>query len=81
LPWRPSACRGAATRSAIPRPTHPPIGRCSSRHDPPDYGSLSATLAECRELDLNVAAAMLRHGNYDYFGQTIVWDPSIAQPD
>ena len=28
--------------------------------------------------DLNVAATLLRHGNYDYVTNSVVWDPGIA---
>ena len=46
---------------------------------PIDYGSQGATLADAQALDLNVAATLLRHGNYDYFDQAIVWDPAISE--
>ncbi len=31
--------------------------------------------------DPNVAATLLRHGNYDYVTNTVVWDPAIADHD
>ena len=45
---------------------------------PIDYSSQGASLSESQALDLNVAATLLRHGNYDYFHRAIVWDPAIA---
>jgi hypothetical protein len=31
--------------------------------------------------DTNVAATLLRHGNYDYVTNSVVWDPAIANHD
>jgi PKD repeat protein len=31
-----------------------------------------------QKVDLNVAATLLRHGNYDFFNHAIVWDGAIA---
>ena len=45
---------------------------------PIDYSSQGASLSESQALDLNVAATLLRHGNYDYFHRSMVWDPAIA---
>ena len=45
---------------------------------PIDYSSQAATLAGAQALDLNVAATLLRHGNYDYFHNAVTWDPTIA---
>lgn len=47
--------------------------------DPIDYGSQGDSLTDAQALDLNVAATILRHGNYDYFNQAVVWDPAIPQ--
>lgn len=46
---------------------------------PIDYGSQGSTLADSQALDLNVAATMIRHGNYDYFNRNIRWDDTITQ--
>jgi hypothetical protein len=46
--------------------------------NPPDYHALPNTLEGCQELDRNVTATILRHGNWDYATQSVVWDPSIV---
>ena len=46
---------------------------------PIDYSSQGESLADAQALDQNVAATMLRHGNYDYFNRAILWDPAIPQ--
>ena len=45
--------------------------------NPPDYSALPNTLDECQQLDHNVKATILRHGNWDYATHSVVWDPSI----
>ncbi|PYJ01700.1 MAG: hypothetical protein DMF00_03995 [Verrucomicrobia bacterium] len=45
---------------------------------PPDYSGLPNTLDGCQQLDGNVEATILRHGNFDYFTNSTVWDPSIT---
>ena len=44
---------------------------------PPNYSGLPDTLDGCQQLDLNVEATILRHGNFDYFNNATVWDPTI----
>ena len=44
---------------------------------PPDYHTLPNTLDGCQQLDRNVKATILRHGNFDYVNNTVVWDPNI----
>lgn len=46
---------------------------------PPDYHTLPNTLEGCQQLDRNVRTTILRHGNFDYVNNTVVWDP--ATPD
>jgi len=46
--------------------------------NPPDYSLLPNTLDSCQQLDRNVKATMLRHGNFDYVNNTTVWDSSIS---
>jgi len=45
--------------------------------NPPDYHALPNTLEDCQQLDRNVTATILRHGNWDYVTNSVVWDPSI----
>jgi hypothetical protein len=45
---------------------------------PPDYHTLPNTLDGCQQLDRNVKATIIRHGNYDYVNNTVVWDPAIS---
>src|SRR4029079_5230906 len=45
--------------------------------NPPDYHALPSNLEDCQQLDRNVKATILRHGNWDYATQSVVWDPSI----
>src|SRR5262249_43333723 len=44
---------------------------------PPDYSGLPNTLDGCQQLDRNVKATIIRHGNYDYVNNAVVWDPNI----
>jgi Pectate lyase superfamily protein len=44
---------------------------------PPNYSALPNTVDACQQLDYNVKATILRHGNFDYFNNSTVWDPSI----
>ena len=46
---------------------------------PPNYSANGNNLTdpENQTLDLNVAATILRHGNFDYFNNTTVWDATI----
>ena len=46
--------------------------------NPPDYSGLANTLDGCQQLDRNVTATILRHGNWDYATHSTVWDPSIT---
>ena len=46
--------------------------------NPPDYRGLENTLEDCQQLDRNVTATILRHGNWDYVNNSTVWDPSIS---
>jgi hypothetical protein len=47
--------------------------------NPPDYHLFTNNLSDPdnQQLDRNVKATILRHGNFDYFNNTIVWDPAI----
>ena len=48
---------------------------------PPDYrlqASNSNPGGALQELDLNVKATLLRHGNFDYLAKTTRWDPTIS---
>lgn len=44
---------------------------------PPSYIGQYATGNGLQELDYNVKTYMIRHGNYDYKNDSIIWDPSI----
>jgi hypothetical protein len=44
---------------------------------PPNYVGLPNILEGCQQLDRNVKATILRHGNFDYFNNATVWDPTI----
>src|SRR5206468_1751987 len=46
---------------------------------PPNYSANGPNLTdpENQTLDLNVAATIIRHGNFDYFTNATVWDPTI----
>jgi Pectate lyase superfamily protein len=61
----------------------PNIGNTSYRGifgptTPPNYRSLGNTLEQCQQLDRNVKATLLRHGNYDYANNSTIWDPAIS---
>jgi hypothetical protein len=45
---------------------------------PPDYSALPNTLDGCQQLDRNVKATILRHGNWDAAHKAVVWDSSIT---
>jgi len=45
---------------------------------PPDYSQESPYNTLGTRWDPNVKATLIRHGNYDYFNQAIVWDPAIS---
>jgi hypothetical protein len=48
--------------------------------NPPDYSAKGPNLTdpENQTLDLNVSATILRHGNFDYFNNSTIWDPTIT---
>jgi Endopolygalacturonase len=46
--------------------------------DSPDYSKLPNTLDGCQQLDRNVKATILRHGNWDAAHKDVVWDASIS---
>jgi hypothetical protein len=46
--------------------------------NPPDYHALPNNLEECQQLDRNVNATILRHGNWDYVNKHVVWDDRIS---
>jgi hypothetical protein len=45
--------------------------------NPPSYVGQYATGNELQELDYNVKTSMIRHGNYDYKNDSVIWDPNI----
>jgi hypothetical protein len=45
---------------------------------PPDYHTLPNKLDDCQQLDRNVRATLIRHGNYDYVNKAVIWDPNIS---
>lgn len=63
---------------------YPNIGNCQYNGSfidattPPDYRSLPNTLDGTQQLDRNVRATLIRHGNYDYANNAVVWDPAIS---
>ena len=44
----------------------------------PAYHSLPNTLEGCQQLDRNVKATLLRHGNFDYVNNAVIWDATIS---
>ena len=46
--------------------------------NPPDYHALSSNLEDCQQLDHNVKATILRHGNWDAANKHVVWDNRIS---
>ncbi|MFL6500239.1 MAG: hypothetical protein ACJ8LL_05925, partial [Candidatus Udaeobacter sp.] len=46
--------------------------------NPPDYHALSNNLEDCQQLDRNVKATILRHGNWDRVSKNVVWDDRIS---
>ena len=60
----------------------PNIGNCSysgtfGPTTPPNYSTLPNATDSCQQLDYNVKTTILRHGNFDYYTNSTVWDPSI----
>jgi Pectate lyase superfamily protein len=45
--------------------------------NPPDYHLLPNVLELCQQWDKNVAATIIRHGNWDSVHNGVVWDPNI----
>ena len=45
---------------------------------PPAYHTLPNTLEGCQQLDRNVKATLLRHGNFDYVNNAVIWDATIS---
>jgi hypothetical protein len=45
---------------------------------PPAYTPPESFPLEYQQLDANVKNTIIRHGNYDYFTKTLIWDPGIA---
>jgi hypothetical protein len=47
--------------------------------DPPNYHLFRNVLSDPdnQKLDRNVKATILRHGNFDYFNNSTIWDPAI----
>jgi len=46
--------------------------------NPPDYSGLPNLLEGTQQLDRNVKATLLRHGNWDNVNKTVIWDQNIA---
>ena len=44
---------------------------------PPSYVGQYSTGNGLQELDYNVKTSMIRHGNYDYKNDSVIWDPNI----
>jgi hypothetical protein len=44
---------------------------------PPDHHALGNTLDQCQQLDRNVRATLIRHGNWDRVNNAVMWDPNI----
>jgi hypothetical protein len=44
---------------------------------PPDYHLLPNTLPEVQQLDRDVRATILRHGNWSYADNAVIWDANI----
>jgi hypothetical protein len=44
---------------------------------PPSYIGQYSTGNGLQELDYNVKTSMIRHGNYDYKNDSVIWDPNI----
>ena len=42
---------------------------------PPNYGPIELLPGGYQELDYNVKSTIIRHGNYDYYTRTQIWDP------
>ena len=45
---------------------------------PPDYTPFESLPSGYQALDLNVKTTLIRHGNYDYFTRSQLWDPNIS---
>ena len=62
--------------TALYGPQNPPDYRASTYGD--TVGGLNSPFTGYPKLDYNVKNTILRHGNYDFFNKSIVWDSSIA---
>jgi hypothetical protein len=60
----------------IGNPSH--NGKFLGPTTPPNYQGLSNTLDGTQQLDRNVRATLIRHGNYDYANKAVIWDPNIS---
>jgi hypothetical protein len=49
--------------------------------NPPNYVNQAASGNGLQEFDLNVAATMIRHGNYDFYNKSLEWDSTITNHD
>ncbi len=45
---------------------------------PPAYNPVESFPSGYQQLDYNVKNTIIRHGNYNYFTKTLIWDPDIA---
>lgn len=63
-----NASYGGGTEGTTIGPTTPPNYQASPNH-----------LTDAQALDLNVKATLLRHGNFDYANNKVLWDPAIAE--
>lgn len=45
---------------------------------PPAYLPADVFPGGYQQLDLNIKNTIIRHGNYDYFTKTLIWDPNIS---
>jgi Predicted solute binding protein len=75
-------CGNPAYESCVYELGYPNIGNESytgtwGPTNPPDYHTLPNVLEGCQQLDLNVAATIIRHGNWDSVHNGVVWDPNI----
>ena len=65
----PEICGASGGHSSLTwGPTTPPDYRLQASNDNPG--------GQLQELDLNVKATLIRHGNYDYLTRTTIWEPS-----
>ena len=77
LNMRPSACGRIVTTWPIPQRTSARCGRGASMIFDTDVVIWALGIMHGVD-DPNVAATLLRHGNYDYVNQDTIWDPSIT---